>query len=61
MTIAAGTLPLRKPGMRISRPSCVAAVFSSSSTVSGGTSTSTRTLLPSRSLVVVLRAVAMAR
>jgi hypothetical protein len=45
--------------MRISRPSWVAAVFSSCSTVSGGTSTSTRTLLPSMSLVVVLRAVAI--
>ena len=55
-TTSAGTLPLRKPGTRISRPSWDAAVFSSRSSASVGTSTSTRTRESGSSVVLVFTA-----
>ena len=56
-----GTLPLRKPGTRISRPSCAAAVFSSRSSASVGTSTSTRTRESGSSVVFVFTPAGMDR
>ena len=43
ITTCGGTLPLRKPGTRISPPMALAAALSSCSSASAGTSTSTRT------------------
>src|SRR3954451_9451134 len=59
ITTCGGTLPLRKPGTRISRPILPAAVWSSRSSTSVGTSTSTRTCELSSSVAMVLTAVAM--
>src|SRR5215207_888673 len=60
-TTSGGTLPLRNPGTRISRPSWDAAVFSSRSRASVGTSTSTRTRESGSSVVLVFMAPAIGR
>jgi hypothetical protein len=58
-TTSAGTLPLRNPGTRISRPSSAAALFSSRSSASVGTSTSTRTRESGSSVTFVFTASGM--
>ena len=54
-TTSAGTLPLRKPGTFMSRPSTSAAFRSSCSIAVGGTSTATRTRESDSSSVDVVR------
>ncbi len=60
-TTSPGTLPARKPGTRISRPSSAAALRSSRSSASLGTSTSRRTRESPSSVVLVVTAAAMRR
>ena len=59
MITGGGTLPLRKPGMRRSRPSARAACATRFSTSSAGTSASTRTRDSGSSVTVVVTAAAM--
>ena len=61
MTTGGGTLPLRKPGIRRSRPSVRAARSTLFCTSCGGTSASTRTRDSGSSVTVVFTAVAIAR
>ena len=61
MTTGGGTLPVRKPGTRMSRPSARAACVDALSTSAAGTSASTRTRDSGSSVTVVVTSVAMER
>ena len=59
MITGGGTLPLRKPGMRMLRPSARAATATRFSTSAAGTSASTRTRDSGSSVTVVVTGAAM--